>query len=178
MLLAVQPPAGGAGRSMASMKAGSIGLRRAPCNHVLRGRGFALHEPHAAKGEHGDVDREHDIEARRATILDEVEAAKAEAEGGHHHGDAHRGRLARIDEEAKQKIGDPEEGETEDMPCSIMGVFSPLTGIIGSIQAAETIKILLNIGVTLSGRIQLLNGLTMNWRTIKLHKDSACMVCR
>ena len=72
----------------------------------------------------------------------------------------------------------PEEGETEDMPCSIMGVFSPLTGIIGSIQAAETIIILLNISVTLSGRIQLLNGLTMNWRTINLHKDPACMVCR
>ena len=72
----------------------------------------------------------------------------------------------------------PEDGETEDMPCSRMGVFSPLTGIIGSIQAAETIKILLKIGLTLSGRIQLLDGLTMNWRTIKLNKDPACMICQ
>lgn len=72
----------------------------------------------------------------------------------------------------------PSDGETKDMPCSIMGVFSPLTGIIGSVQAGETIKILLNIGTTLSGRVQLLDGLSMNWRTIKLNKDPGCTVCQ
>jgi len=65
----------------------------------------------------------------------------------------------------------------QDMPCAIMGVFSPLVGIIGCMQAAETLKILLNIGESLNGRLQLLDSLTMNWRTIKLHKDPACPVC-
>lgn len=72
----------------------------------------------------------------------------------------------------------PIDGEHEDMPCAIMGVFSPLVGIIGSLQAAETLKILLNIGKSLNGRLQLLDGLTMNWRSIRLHKDPACPVCR
>ncbi|PTN12238.1 HesA/MoeB/ThiF family protein [Nitrosomonas aestuarii] len=72
----------------------------------------------------------------------------------------------------------PEDGDTEDMPCAVMGVFSPLVGIIGSMQAGETLKILLNMNGTLNGRLQLLDGLTMNWRTIKLNKDPACLVCQ
>ncbi len=71
----------------------------------------------------------------------------------------------------------PIDGEPQDMPCATMGVFSPLVGIIGSMQAAETIKILLGIGESLNGRLQLLDGLTMNWRSIRLHKDPACPVC-
>ncbi|MBX3630834.1 MAG: HesA/MoeB/ThiF family protein [Nitrosomonas sp.] len=72
----------------------------------------------------------------------------------------------------------PENGETNDMPCSVMGVFAPLVGIIGSMQAAETLKILLSIGETLNGRLQLLNGLTMNWRTTRLYQDPTCTVCQ
>lgn len=72
----------------------------------------------------------------------------------------------------------PETGESVDMPCSVMGVFAPLVGIIGSMQAAETLKILLNIGETLNGRLQSLNGLTMNWRTTRLHQDPVCSICR
>jgi len=71
----------------------------------------------------------------------------------------------------------PVNGEQEDMPCAIMGVFSPLVGIIGCMQAAETLKILLNIGESLNGRLQLLDSLTMNWRSIKLLKDPACPAC-
>ena len=63
------------------------------------------------------------------------------------------------------------------MPCAIMGVFSPLVGIIGSMHAAETLKILLNIGESLNGRLLVLDGLTMNWRSIRLSKDPACPVC-
>ncbi len=72
----------------------------------------------------------------------------------------------------------PESGEADDMPCSVMGVFAPLAGIIGSMQAAETLKVLLNIGETLNGRLQLLNGLTMSWRTIHLRQDPTCAVCQ
>jgi molybdopterin/thiamine biosynthesis adenylyltransferase len=71
----------------------------------------------------------------------------------------------------------PAMGEDQDMRCAVMGVFAPLVGIIGSVQAAETLKILLNIGETLNGRLLLLDGLSMEWRTIKLNKDSGCVVC-
>ena len=72
----------------------------------------------------------------------------------------------------------PADGEDIDMPCAAMGVFAPLVGIIGSMQAAETLKILLGLGETLNGRLQLLNSLTMNWHSIKLSKDPACGVCK
>jgi molybdopterin-synthase adenylyltransferase len=71
----------------------------------------------------------------------------------------------------------PINGEDVDMPCAVMGVFAPLVGIIGSIQAAETLKVLLNLGETLNGRLQLLDSLTMDWRSVKLTKDPACGVC-
>jgi molybdopterin-synthase adenylyltransferase len=61
--------------------------------------------------------------------------------------------------------------------CSQTGVLAPLVGIIGSIQATETIKVLLDIGETLNGRLLVLDALTMEWRSIKLRKDPDCPVC-
>jgi len=69
------------------------------------------------------------------------------------------------------------DGSNEDMHCATMGVFSPLVGVIGCMQAMEAIKILLNIGATLNGRLMLLDGLTMEWRSIKLNKDPECTIC-
>lgn len=71
----------------------------------------------------------------------------------------------------------PDSGHQDDMPCAIMGVFSPLVGIIGCMQAAETLKIMLNIGQSLNGRLQILDGLTMNWRTVRIPQDPGCTVC-
>ncbi len=71
----------------------------------------------------------------------------------------------------------PVAGEGNDPDCAIMGVFAPLAGIIGCTQAAETIKVLLGIGETLNGRLLILDGLTMKWRTINLKKDPACEAC-
>jgi molybdopterin-synthase adenylyltransferase len=71
----------------------------------------------------------------------------------------------------------PLQGEDQDMRCAVMGVFAPLTGIIGSVQAVETLKILLDIGRTLKGRLLLLDGLSMEWRSINLNKDESCTVC-
>ena len=71
----------------------------------------------------------------------------------------------------------PKGGDNEDMRCAVMGVFAPLVGIIGCVQASEALKILLSIGRTLNGRLLLLDGLTMKWRSVKLNKDPACMVC-
>jgi molybdopterin/thiamine biosynthesis adenylyltransferase len=71
----------------------------------------------------------------------------------------------------------PAEGEDQDMRCAVMGVFAPLVGLIGCVQAVETLKLLLNIGQTLNGRLLLLDGLAMEWRSIKLNKDPSCKVC-
>ena len=71
----------------------------------------------------------------------------------------------------------PEGGESEDVRCAVMGVFAPLTGIVGSIQAAETLKVLMGTGETLAGRLLLLDALAMQVRTISLKKDPACAVC-
>lgn len=71
----------------------------------------------------------------------------------------------------------PDSGESDDPECAVMGVFSPLTGIIGCIQAAETIKVLLEIGETLHGRLLLLDGLTMRFRSFTLSKDPHCPAC-
>jgi molybdopterin/thiamine biosynthesis adenylyltransferase len=71
----------------------------------------------------------------------------------------------------------PESGDLEEMRCAIMGVFAPLVGIIGSMQAAEALKLLMGIGRDLSGRLLLLDALAMEWRSVRLKKDPACSVC-
>ncbi|MES2562442.1 MAG: molybdopterin-synthase adenylyltransferase MoeB [Pseudomonadota bacterium] len=71
----------------------------------------------------------------------------------------------------------PEAGENEDTPCAIMGVFAPITGIIGSIQAAEALKLLIGAGELLAGRVLLIDALAMQVRTIRLRKDAACLAC-
>ena len=69
-----------------------------------------------------------------------------------------------------------DEGEL-DTRCSTNGVLAPVVGIIGSVQATEAIKVLLDIGETLDGKLLLLDALHMEWRTLKLKKDPACPVC-
>ena len=71
----------------------------------------------------------------------------------------------------------PDTGEDSDLRCATNGVFSPLVGIIGTAQAAEALKLLMNIGESLQGRLQLLDALSMEWRTIKLARDPKCLVC-
>ena len=69
------------------------------------------------------------------------------------------------------------EDSAEGEACSDVGVFSPLLGIIGSIEAAETIKILINAGDTLTGRVIVIDVMSMEWRALKLRKDPGCPVC-
>ena len=71
----------------------------------------------------------------------------------------------------------PEDGDHEDMPCAVMGVFAPLVGIIGSMQAAEALKLIAGIGASLNGRLLLLDALAMEWRSVRLQRDPACAVC-
>jgi len=58
-----------------------------------------------------------------------------------------------------------------------MGVFAPLTGIIGCMQAAEALKILIGCGTSLAGRLLILDGLSMEWRSIAIPRDPGCAVC-
>lgn len=71
----------------------------------------------------------------------------------------------------------PEAGENEDVRCAVMGVFAPLVGIIGSMQAAEALKILAGAGEPLTGRLLLLDLLRTEVRTVRLKRDAACAVC-
>lgn len=71
----------------------------------------------------------------------------------------------------------PEDAEAEEVRCATMGVFAPLTGIIGSVQAAEALKLLAGCGRTLAGRLLLLDALSMHWRSIELLRDPQCAVC-
>jgi molybdopterin/thiamine biosynthesis adenylyltransferase len=71
----------------------------------------------------------------------------------------------------------PEDGEVEEVQCSQMGVFAPLTGMIGAMQAMEAVKLLAGIGESLSGRLQVFDALHADWRSVKVLKDPACTVC-
>lgn len=71
----------------------------------------------------------------------------------------------------------PEGGEMEEMRCAVMGVFAPLVGIIGAMQAAEALKLVTGAGEAMTGRLLLLDALTMDLRTVSLGRDPACAVC-
>ena len=71
----------------------------------------------------------------------------------------------------------PEDTEAEETRCAVMGVFAPLTGIIGAVQAAEALKLLVGAGESLNGRLLLFDCLRMEWRSVRLAKDPACNVC-
>jgi adenylyltransferase/sulfurtransferase len=71
----------------------------------------------------------------------------------------------------------PEDADLEEVRCAVMGIFAPLTGIIGSVQAAEALKLLAGVGEGLNGRLLILDALAMQWRSVKFARDPACSVC-
>jgi len=58
-----------------------------------------------------------------------------------------------------------------------MGVFAPLVGIIGSIQAAEALKLLAPTGTSLAGRLLMLDARSMEWNEVRVARDPGCPVC-
>jgi molybdopterin/thiamine biosynthesis adenylyltransferase len=58
-----------------------------------------------------------------------------------------------------------------------MGVFAPLVGIVGATQAAEALKIVGGFGVTLAGRLLLIDARSMQWRELRVPRDPKCEVC-
>ena len=71
----------------------------------------------------------------------------------------------------------PEQSDALETRCAIMGVLAPLVGIIGSMQAAEALKVLVGMGTPLCGRLLVMDALHMELRTVKLRRDTACPVC-
>ena len=67
--------------------------------------------------------------------------------------------------------------EIEETRCATMGVFAPLVGIIGATQAAEALKLIAGVGETITGRLLLLDALSMRWRDVRIARDPACPVC-
>ncbi|MDL2353847.1 MAG: molybdopterin-synthase adenylyltransferase MoeB [Pseudomonadota bacterium] len=72
----------------------------------------------------------------------------------------------------------PEDAGFEDVACSSMGVFAPLVGVIGAMQAAEALKLLIGIAPSLAGRLLLLDGRAMQWTSIGIARNAACPTCR
>lgn len=69
------------------------------------------------------------------------------------------------------------EEDSDDLTCAANGVLAPLVGIIGSMQALETIKLICCFGTNLAGRLLLLDARHSQWRELKLPKDKNCPVC-
>ena len=65
----------------------------------------------------------------------------------------------------------------EEARCATMGVFAPLVGIVGSLQAAEALKLIAGIGRSLAGRLQMLDARAMEWTEIAVSRNPACPVC-
>jgi len=71
-------------------------------------------------------------------------------------------------------------GEGEDLEetrCATMGVFAPLVGIVGTIQAAEALKLIAGVGESIAGRLLLLDTFAMRWRDVRVTRDPKCPVC-
>jgi molybdopterin-synthase adenylyltransferase len=72
----------------------------------------------------------------------------------------------------------PPDATFEETRCATMGVFAPLVGIIGAMQAAEALKLLAGIGSSLAGRLQMLDARSMQWDEIRLGRQTQCPICQ
>ena len=71
----------------------------------------------------------------------------------------------------------PEQNNVQDVACATMGVFAPLVGIVGSVQAAEALKLITGVGTSLVGQLLMLDGRSMVWDNIRVQRQPGCPVC-
>jgi molybdopterin/thiamine biosynthesis adenylyltransferase len=71
----------------------------------------------------------------------------------------------------------PPSQSVEEARCATMGVFAPLVGLIGTVQAAEALKLLCGIGRSLTGRLLMLDARRMEWTELRLQRQPSCPVC-
>lgn len=72
----------------------------------------------------------------------------------------------------------PPAADFEEERCSTLGVFAPLVGVVGAMQAAEALKLIVGIGPSLAGRLLMLDGRSMDWSTMRVQRAPECAVCR
>jgi molybdopterin-synthase adenylyltransferase len=70
-----------------------------------------------------------------------------------------------------------EDARSEEERCATLGVFAPLVGVVGTLQAMEAIKLLAGVGETLAGRLLLFDALSTRWHEVRLARDPHCRVC-
>jgi molybdopterin-synthase adenylyltransferase len=70
-----------------------------------------------------------------------------------------------------------EDARVEEVQCSTMGVFAPLTGVIGAMQAMEALKLTAGIGESLDARLLMFDAKISEWRSVRVKKDPGCGVC-
>jgi molybdopterin/thiamine biosynthesis adenylyltransferase len=71
----------------------------------------------------------------------------------------------------------PADAHSEEERCATLGVFAPLVGVIGTMQAMEAIKLLAGVGETLAGRLMLFDARGARWHEVRLARDPHCKVC-
>ncbi|MEB2352859.1 MAG: molybdopterin-synthase adenylyltransferase MoeB [Burkholderiaceae bacterium] len=71
----------------------------------------------------------------------------------------------------------PEGQDIEEVRCATMGVFAPLTGIVGTTQAAEALKLVGGFGAPAVGRLLMLDARAMRWHEVRVPRDPGCAVC-
>jgi molybdopterin-synthase adenylyltransferase len=71
----------------------------------------------------------------------------------------------------------PADSEAGDDACAVMGVFAPLTGVIGTLQAGEALRLLLDLSNPAAGQLVLFDMLSMDWNRIAVPKNPRCPVC-
>ncbi len=71
----------------------------------------------------------------------------------------------------------PPSDNFEEAQCATMGVFAPLVGVLGSLQAAEALKLLTGVGTPLTGRLLMLDGRRMEWTEMRAPRQTGCPVC-
>ncbi|MFZ3082097.1 HesA/MoeB/ThiF family protein [Rhodoferax ferrireducens] len=71
----------------------------------------------------------------------------------------------------------PPDDTFEETRCATMGVFAPLVGIIGSLQAAEALKLLSAVGSPLTGRLLMLDGRAMEFTEVRVARQAGCPIC-
>jgi molybdopterin/thiamine biosynthesis adenylyltransferase len=72
----------------------------------------------------------------------------------------------------------PPEAAPPEVQCATMGVFAPLVGIVGAMQAAEALKLLTGVGRSLAGRLLMLDGRAMEWTELQVPRNPQCTVCK
>ncbi len=72
----------------------------------------------------------------------------------------------------------PPSDAVEEALCATMGVFAPLVGMVGTVQAAEALKLLCGVGQPLTGRLLMVDGRNLDWSQVRIPRNPACPVCR